>query len=68
MTNFGVWALGELYPRTAPGLVACYTAALPFFRNMLLADAFYCAVLFGGLALAEKRFPRLREPQLVGAV
>jgi hypothetical protein len=61
VANFGVWATGALYPRTAAGLVACYTAAIPFFRNMLLGDACYAALLFGGFALAEKRFPVLRE-------
>jgi hypothetical protein len=35
ITNFGVWLSGDLYPRTAEGLVACYVAAIPFFRNTL---------------------------------
>ena len=61
VANFGVWATGALYPRTAAGLVACYTAAIPFFRNMLLGDACYAALLFGGFALAEKRFSGVRE-------
>lgn len=62
LTNFGVWALGSWYPKTWAGLVACYVAAVPFFRNTLLGDAVYAALLFGGLALAEKGFPALREP------
>jgi hypothetical protein len=62
LTNFGVWALGSLYPKTWDGLVACYVAAIPFFHNTLLGDAVYTAVLFGGLALAEKGLPALREP------
>ena len=60
VTNLGVWALGSLYPKTIGGLVACYVAAIPFFHNTLLGDAFFTAVLFGGLALAEWRFPVLR--------
>lgn len=64
LTNFGVWALGSWYPKTWDGLVACYMAAIPFFRNTLLGDAVYTTVLFGGLALAEKRLPALREPAL----
>jgi hypothetical protein len=67
VTNFGVWATGALYPRTAAGLVECYVAALPFFRNTLLGDVCYAALLFGGFALAEKRFPVLREPPVVHA-
>ncbi len=67
VTNFGVWAAGTLYPKTTAGLAECYGAAIPFFRNMLLADLFHAALLFGCVALAEKRFPRLREPELVAA-
>jgi hypothetical protein len=62
VSNFGVWALGSLYPRTWDGLVACYVAAIPFFRNTILGDAAYALMLFGGLALAEREFPALREP------
>jgi hypothetical protein len=65
ITNFGVWALGSLYPKTMPGLLACYVAAIPFFQNTLLGDAFYTAVLFGGFSLAEKWWPALRETRLV---
>lgn len=63
VTNFAVWALGSLYPRTWEGLVTCYVAAIPFFHNTLLGDATYATLLFGGLALVEQRFPALREPQ-----
>lgn len=62
LSNLGVWALGSSYPRTWEGLVACYIAAIPFFQNSLLGDAFYSAVLFGGLALAERAFPMRGEP------
>ncbi len=55
ITNWGVWALGDLYPRTWEGLVAAYVAALPFLGNALMGDAFYSALLFGSLALVERR-------------
>ena len=61
VTNFSVWAAGALYPRTAAGLVECYAAAIPFFRNTLAGDLFFTAVLFGGFALAQKRWPILAE-------
>ncbi len=61
VTNFGVWALGSLYPKTMEGFIACYLAAIPFFKNTLIGDAFYTALLFGGFALTERRFPVLRE-------
>lgn len=50
LSNFGMWASGY-YPRTGAGLVACYTAALPFFRNTLASDLVFTAALFGGHAL-----------------
>jgi len=63
LTNFGVWASGLLYPKTWAGLVACYTAALPFFRNGLEGDLLYTLILFGGFALLERRFKALRETE-----
>jgi hypothetical protein len=64
-TNLGVWALGALYPRTSDGLIACFVAALPFFRNTLAGDVGYVLALFGGLALVERGFPILRDPLVV---
>jgi hypothetical protein len=46
ITNFGVWFAGRLYTRDFQGLVDCYTAALPFFRNTLLSDIVYSLLLF----------------------
>ena len=62
ITNFALWAsaIGS-YPKNMAGLVACYVAGLPLFWNTLAGDALYAALLFGGMALAEKRFPSLRE-------
>jgi hypothetical protein len=68
ITNFAQWAsaIGN-YPKNAGGLAECYIAGLPLFWNTLAGDAFYVALLFGGMALAEKRFPSLREPLAVEA-
>jgi hypothetical protein len=60
LTNLAVWASGALYPHTAEGLLTCYVAAVPFFRNAVAGDLFYALVLFGSWALAEARFPALR--------
>jgi hypothetical protein len=43
LTNFGVWLLG--YPKTWEGLLACYTAAIPFFRASLIGDFAFSALL-----------------------
>src|SRR5215471_21088540 len=50
ISNFGVWLGGHgsrMYPATWDGLAACYVAALPFYRNSLLASVAYTALLFG---------------------
>jgi hypothetical protein len=60
-TNFAVWALGGGYARSLDGLLACYTAAIPFFGRTLAGDAFFAAALFGLMALAERTIPALRE-------
>jgi hypothetical protein len=63
VTNFVMWASSiSSFPKNVEGLVACYIAGLPLFWNTLAGDAFYVALLFGGMALAEERFPSLREP------
>lgn len=59
VTNFGSWMTGLLYAKTTAGLVACYTAALPFFWNTLAGDLFYVGVMFGAFALLQNRFPAL---------
>lgn len=48
ISNFLVWArnVGDLYTRDLSGLITCYTAALPFIRNTLLADTVYGVGLF----------------------
>ena len=55
VTNFGVWLVGGLYPRTAAGLWQCYVAAIPFFRGTLLGDLVFTIVLFGGYAAWRQR-------------
>lgn len=62
VSNFALWAssIGN-YAKNLAGLAECYIAGLPLFWNTLAGDAFYVALLFGGMALAEKRFPLLRE-------
>ncbi len=60
VTNLGVWAFDGLYPLTAGGLVACYVAAIPFFHNSLAANLLYAGLLFGGLALMQRRYTWLR--------
>lgn len=53
MSNFGVWYSGYLYPLTFDGLLACYIAAIPFFKNTLFSDLFFSLVLFGSFELIQ---------------
>jgi len=62
LTNLSVWAGDPLYAKTWSGLIACYTAAIPFFRNSLIGDFSFVAVLFGGFAALGRFFVSLKEP------
>ena len=63
VTNFAVWFSGiGSYSKTLAGLADCYVRGLPLLGNTLAGDALYAALLFGGMALAEKRFPSLLDP------
>lgn len=48
VTNFGVWIMGDWYPKTASGLVNAYVLAIPFFRNSILGDIGYSFCFFYG--------------------
>lgn len=47
ITDFGVWMEGRMYPHHWRGLIACYVAALPYLKNMLIGNLLYSALLFG---------------------
>jgi len=51
VTNFAVWAFGDLYPRTAAGLTQCFALALPFLDRTILGDLLWLGALFGAAAL-----------------
>lgn len=46
ISNFGVWCSGLLYPLNWQGLITCYVAAIPFFKNTLFSDLFFTMILF----------------------
>jgi hypothetical protein len=49
LSNFAVWAIGDgaTFPKTLSGLVECYIAGLPFYRNMMVGDIGFSALFFG---------------------
>ena len=53
ITNFGVWAMGTMYPKTWAGAAECYTLAIPFFQNTVVGDLAYTAALFGLFELGK---------------
>lgn len=61
ITNFGVWALGTLYPKTPAGLMESYIAAIPFFQNSLIGDLFFVGVMFGVYELVKHKVPALAK-------
>ncbi|ULC58858.1 hypothetical protein MBM09_13175 [Flaviramulus sp. BrNp1-15] len=54
ITNFGVWLLA--YPKTVNGLLECYTLAIPFFRNSLIGDFFFAAVMYFSFNFVSKKY------------
>jgi Family of unknown function (DUF6580) len=51
-SNFAVWAFGNIgYAHTWAGLIQCYVAALPFFKNGIISDVLFSAVFFSIPAL-----------------
>lgn len=66
-TNFGVWVLsaGTFYPSTWAGLLECYTAAVPFYRTMLLGNLVLVPlVTLGALAVRDRTPLPVRRPRL----
>jgi hypothetical protein len=51
-SNFAVWAVWNMYPKTLAGLVQCYALGLPFFRREVVSDLLFSAIFFGVPALA----------------
>jgi len=56
VTNFFVWLLGDMYPHSGGGLLACYVAGIPFFNGTLAGTLIWSALLFGGFELAQRRW------------
>ncbi len=59
VSNFAVWAGGTMYPMTLAGLLACFTAGIPFFRGDVAGNLVYCAAMFGSYHWLAARWPGL---------
>jgi hypothetical protein len=54
VSNFAVWAGSPMYDKTAAGLMTCFAAGLPFYRNDLVSTLLVTGAAFGALALARR--------------
>ena len=53
ISNFLVFAFGNMYPINTNGLVLCYTLAIPFLNNMFAGDLLFTYLIFGIYSLAK---------------
>jgi len=58
LTNGAVWFAGW-YPPTGEGLLACYSAGLPFYRATLMGDLFFTSATVGSYCLLGLACDRL---------
>ena len=64
ITNFGVWLNSSSpYPKDINGLVQCYEAGIPFFRNTLISNLLFSFALFGIYETIAKKASGLK-PEL----
>jgi hypothetical protein len=47
ISNFMVWLVWDMYAKNFSGLLGCYAAGLPFFRNTVTGDLVFSAAFFG---------------------
>ena len=54
ISNFAVWAGSNMYPHTLAGLMTCYLAAIPFYRNDLVSTSIVLGLAFGAPVLLRR--------------
>ncbi len=61
ISNFGSWLTLPMYTKDLGGLLACYVAALPFFKATLLSNFVFISLFVGGIEwmAQSKRKPAL---------
>jgi hypothetical protein len=55
VTNFALFYPTMLYPHTWQGVIASYTAGIPFLKNAVIGDLLYSGILFGSYELILKK-------------
>ena len=59
ISNLSSWWVIPAYSKDIVGLIAAYTAALPFFLSTIVSNLLFTAILFGGYELVKRRVPAL---------
>ena len=57
ISNLGVFLIG--FPNSLEGLIACYTAAIPFFQTSISADLLFTTVIFLSYDTIRSNIPQL---------
>lgn len=58
ISNYAVWVAGGMYARNLAGLGACYVAAIPFYRNDLIATTLIATTIFAVEAAVRGAAPK----------
>jgi hypothetical protein len=68
ISNYAAWVSGFAYPypHTLGGLLACYAAAVPFYRNDLISTALVAGLAFGLPVLVRRMSAARTQVALVG--
>ena len=67
VSNYSVWAAtADMYPHTFRGLLTCYVAGLPFYRNDLVSTGVVAGLAFGVPVLVRRMRGAQAQPALAG--
>jgi hypothetical protein len=55
ITNTAVWAFSPWYEKSIAGLLLSLELGIPFLRNMLVGDLFYCGLVIGAFEAVRQR-------------
>lgn len=63
ITNLQVFFVTDFYEKSLYGLMACYAAGLPFYRNMLMGDLIFGVIFFAPVFWAKYKIESQKKAQ-----
>ena len=63
VSNFGVWAVGQMYSHNVSGLIETYVMGLPFYKNQFLSDILLTPALFYSFKMMLSHQPVAKSDQ-----